>query len=244
MKQHPIIKVAPDFNFAPYEYYEDDQFYGFGVSHINWIEKNNPLDFEFVAIDNWPDILDALRDKTVDVSTSIAPTEQRKEYLVFTDNYMVIENILLIRDDFKIDFTENDLPNMRPGLLKDYYIQDVLEAKFPEIDLSKYVNVTDGLNALSVGEVDVLIIDVGKASHYISESELGNLEIYEGFEIDYKLEISMGIRKDYKILRNILDKILINMPENEREKIKQEWINFGKINPYIENLIILHWRLL
>jgi len=239
MKEHPVIKVAPDFHFAPYEYYEDGEFHGLGISYVQWIEDRYPLKFEFVAIDTWSGILQALENKEVDLSTCLAATPQREEFLLFTDDYMIIENVILIRDDFEEDFIEEDLPSLNTAVLKDYYIQDVLENKYPGIDLAEYVSVTDALNALSIGEVDILIIDIGQAAFYINDSELSNIDIYDGFELDYKLEMAMGVRKDYKLLRDILNKILTAMTEEEKEAIKKEWIQLDPVNPWIMRVVVV-----
>lgn len=169
----------------------------------------------------------------------VAPTPQREEYLLLTENYIVIENVVLIRDNFSQDFSETDLSHMKTAVLKDYYIQDILELRYPQISLEKYVQVSDALNALSIREIDALIIDIGQASHYMEDSELGNIVVYDGFELDYHLEIAKAVRDAYPTLRGILDKCLNSMTNREHEAIKNAWIHLERIHPILKKILVI-----
>ncbi len=239
IEAHPVIYTAHDPVFAPYEYWDDTSYQGLAMDYLDWIEANYPLKFQSKQYETWSDALDALKTGAVNLLPAITETPQRKEFASFTQAYIIVHNVVLIRREFDDSFTEEDLVNMRTAVIKDYYAQDLMENKYPGIDLYKMIDIEEALRALSFGKIDALILDTGQAAYYISESGIGNLQMNDNIRLGFQLELAMATSLDSPELISILNKILCSMPDATRESLKSKWIKI-EFDPGIsENLFYL-----
>jgi len=223
LKAHPVITVAIDPEFAPYEFTEGEQIQGIAIEYLNYIELQYGLKFEITHADNWTDSLNALKSQEVDMLSAVARSPQRDVYTLFTESYTTIQNVVLIRQDTPADFTDKDLTSMYVAVIKDYFAQDLLELHYPGIQLYKALDISDGLRALSLGEVDAFVVDSAQASYYIPRTGANNLKMNNTISLGFDLPLHFGIRKNAPELRNILSKIIQGIPQEVHDQIQNQW---------------------
>ena len=224
MKEHPVIYVGPDPVFGPIEFIdEDDHYKGIAADYIEWIEKNIPLHFEVIRLDNWSDILDALKQKDIDMLGAATYTNERSEYMLFTDVFTNMPNIIVTRDDYKGRAKLEDLDGESVVVMDDYASEDYLEEFYPEINLVPVQSIEEGLSMVSIGNKDYMLATVGQVSFYLKNSTITNLKLSGNVELTFNL--SFAVRKDYDILIGILNKALNAMPKNEKDRIYRKWIS-------------------
>lgn len=224
MKEHPVIYVGPDPVFGPIEFIdEDDHYKGIAADYIEWIEKNIPLHFEVIRLDNWSDILDALKLKDIDMLGAATFTNERSEYMLFTDVFINMPNIIVTREDYKGKAKLEDLSGESVVVMDDYASEDYLEEFYPEINLVPVQSIEEGLSLVSIGNKDYMLATVGQVSFYLKNSTITNLKLSGNVELTFNL--SFAVRKDYDILIGILNKALNEMPKNEKDKIYRKWIS-------------------
>jgi len=224
MKEHPVIYVGPDPVFGPIEFIdEDDHYKGIAADYIEWIEKNIPLHFEVIRLDNWSDILDALKLKDIDMLGAATYTNERSEYMLFTDVFTNMPNIIVTRDDYKGRAKLEDLDGESVVVMDDYASEDYLEEFYPEINLVPVQSIEEGLSMVSIGNKDYMLATVGQVSFYLKNSTITNLKLSGNVELTFNL--SFAVRKDYDILIGILNKALNAMPKNEKDRIYRKWIS-------------------
>lgn len=223
MAEHPVIRVALDFNFGPIEYLNDNgKFDGATVDYITWIEAHTPLDFQYEKIGEWPNIIQASKDKEIDLLVATM-TEYREEYLLFTEPFISVPNIIISRTDGPSSIVLDDLYYNDVVVLEDYAIQDYLSFNYPNINLKPVVTLDEGISLISFGTEDYMVVSLAQASFYMKEKAVTNLKI--AGETGYNNDLSFGIRDDWPMLRKIMNKSLNAMPEQEHKRIYTKWIS-------------------
>lgn len=228
MDQHPVIFVAPDPTFGPVEYLTDDHhFEGLAMDYLEWIEDHIPIDFELVEKDNWSDIIDAIKNKEIDMLSAAVMTEERLEYLAFSEAFYKIRFVILTRRDFKGKVSFDDLLDEDVIVIEDYAIEDYLKASYPEINRIPVKIVEDGISKLSLGAYDYMSASLAQISYYLDQNNTTNLKV--SGDVDLDQELRFAVRDDYEILTDILNKALKGMPKKEKDDIYAKWINVGLI---------------
>lgn len=238
LKDHPIITVAIDPEFAPYEYYRDNKAHGIAMDYLEYIEYQYNLKFEFTHTDNWTDSVEAVKTGEADMLSAVAKTPQREEFLLFSEPYTIIQNVVLIRNDYNDNFDDTELASMHVAVIKDYYSQNLLELHYPGINLYKATDISDGLRALSLGRVDAFVVDSAQATFYIPEVGANNLKMNSNISLGFDLPLHFGVRQTAPELRNILSKIVNGIPADVDEQILNNW-NVHAFEPGISSSLIL-----
>jgi len=228
LKEHPVIKVAPEDDYAPVEYYMDGEFIGLSRDYLHWISETYDIEFEFVYYETWSDILDALRNKEVDLQTSIVKTPDRVEYLSFTEPYTNMPNVVLVQKNFAEPITIETLFNYKVGIIKDYAVHEYIQLVYTPEGLFEYIDIREALTELSLGKIDALIIDLGQATYYIQEMAISNISIAEDVRINFEYKLRFATPKDQVILTSILNKALATMPKAKQQELFDKWVSFGK----------------
>jgi signal transduction histidine kinase/CheY-like chemotaxis protein len=92
----------------------------------------------------------------------------------------------------------------------------------PELDLLPVADVSNGLYAVSYGEVDAFIANVATASYYIEKLAIQNLRAAGESGFSYKLGIAS--RSDWPVLHRLLQKSVDSISNEERQAIYRKWI--------------------
>jgi signal transduction histidine kinase/CheY-like chemotaxis protein len=92
----------------------------------------------------------------------------------------------------------------------------------PELDLLPVADISNGLYAVSYGEVDAFIANVATASYYIEKLAIQNLRV--AGESGFVYKIGIASRKDWPILHSLLQKSIASISNEERQAIYRKWI--------------------
>ncbi|GAH15006.1 unnamed protein product [marine sediment metagenome] len=84
LKEHSVIRLAPDPNFAPIEWFTlEGQFKGISADYVALIEQKLGIKFEVVHADSWSIVMDMARNRQVDLLAAAATSPQREEFVFF-----------------------------------------------------------------------------------------------------------------------------------------------------------------
>jgi len=218
------IDVAMEPDWPPIAFFrEDGSFAGISSDYFKLIEQRLGFQFQMKQMKNWPDILEKARDKSVDVVMNVVKTPERSEYLNFTRSYLTIATVLITRKGFSDSLSLEKLDGLSLAVSADFQINDYLRDNYPELKPVKTTNTIEGLTRLSRGEFDVVIAELATASYIIEKKGIDNLRIAGVTGHEYRLCI--GVRKDWPILVDILDKGLNLITEENESEIRNRWIS-------------------
>ncbi len=223
LREHPVIKLAPDRDFAPVEFIDEDgEYRGIAADYIELIGDRLSIDFQIVYLSDFNEGLEKVRSREVDMLATVIPTEERKSYMLFTSVPIEVPVVILTRKDISGYFSLEDLKGRSVGVVHSYAEHDFVREAYPDLDLTMLDDVPEGIHKLALGELDFFISSVSVASHYIDKMGISNLRV-AGLT-GYSHKLLFGSRSDWPELNSILEKGLALITPDEKKDIFRRWI--------------------
>jgi signal transduction histidine kinase len=227
LANHPKISIAPDPIFLPIEFIDSKGNYsGIAADYISLIEKKLGINFEKVSLKNWDEVLKKTKKREVDMWGAATPTSQRLEYMLFTDPFLKLPAVILVRKQVNENLTLEAIKGMKVVVISGYGIHDYIKKKYPNFNLEVVPDIQTGLKKVSFGMADAMVVNIALATHYIEEEGITNLRI--AGDSGYVYEWAFASRKDWPELRNIMGKGLSLINQEERKSIYRKWVNLKK----------------
>ena len=223
--EHPVIRVGPDPAFAPVEWLDDNgELVGIAAEFLEVMAQRTGLRFEIVTLPSWDDVLEQARSRGIDMLSAATKTPQRSKYLLFTDPYVVIPAVIIVRDDVQQELELTQLQDMRLAVTSGYAEHDFIEGTYPgQFDLDPVPNIVTGLRKVAFGIDDAMIASVAVASYYIQQERITNLRVAGESGFSYRL--AFATRSDWPELNGILEKGLRSISTTDRQAILDSWIS-------------------
>lgn len=239
MREHPVIRIAPDPDFSPLEYFDTHGMYqGIAADYIALISKKLPLRFEVVHLENWGEVLRQAKNREVDLLGAVVPTPERLEYLRFTKPLVTFPAVILVRDSREIPPSVSNLEGLRVAVVSNYADHEFMRRSYPKVPLEVVPDITSGLRLVSFGKVDAMILNLASASYFIEKEGITNLRVYKDSGFIY--DLSLASRNDWPELTAILDKAVASMTPEEHQAIFSKWIGLKQEpwRPSRENILL------
>lgn len=223
LKDHRQIRLAVDIAWPPFEYIDENKNYvGMAAEYIDLIATK--LDIEFIVEKEkpWSEVVEAVKTHELDMYSSVLETAQRREYVNFTRPYLSFPMVIVTSD--KVTYVDGirDLKTESVAVVNGYATEDLLEQNHPELNLYRSENLTEALQAVSLGKVFAYIGNIASVSETLKREGLTNLKI--SGQTPYKFDLSMAVRNDWPELVPILQKALDSITPEQQNEIYQNWI--------------------
>ena len=214
--------VLPD--YAPIEFLDDNGLHtGLTADYLREIERGLGVEFKRVPTHNWTELLSKAKSGEILLLGSIQATPERSEYLSFSEIYVEIPNVIIVRDDSSQGLSLDDMTGMSVAAVAGYANTDYLKLHAPNLDLILVRDTETGLQRVSFGQVEALVADLAAASHYIDALGITNLRVAGKIPFSWKLRF--GCRRDEPQLQIIVNKGLRSITSEKRETIRRRWIS-------------------
>ena len=223
LSAHPLIRLAPDPDFPPIEFIDQAGHYkGIAADYAALIERSLGIRFSIVTLKQWDEVLEAARNREVDLLGAVTPTEKRSEYLAFTHPYLELPTHIITRKEVAGTVTLQQLQGKKVAVVSGYIWQEFLQRDYPGIELEAVPDVASGLSKISAGTADAMIENLAVAGYYIKQLGLTNLRV--AGQTEYYGRFAFAIRNDWPELRQILEKALLHIDPDSRSAILSKWI--------------------
>ncbi len=224
IKEHPVIRVATDPDYAPFQYRGDDgESKGVANDYLKLIERKTNLKFELLPSDSWENSLNLVRQKQAEMVVVATRTAEREEYMRFTAPYVEFPDVIVTRASQVHISSLEDLHGKTIASVEGFAINQFLKDHHPKINIVMAADVKGQMQKVSLGEADAAIMNIATTSHTIEKWNITNLRINELSGFSY--ELAFASRKDWPMLSTILDRALTTITEEERQEIFRKWIS-------------------
>jgi PAS domain S-box-containing protein len=219
---HPVIRFAPDPDFPPTEYFDENGTYsGMTADYLALLEKNLGVRFKIIRLRNWDEVISQAKSKNIDVFTA-TETPQRTRFALFTDPYLELPAAIIVREKVKDPLTMEALRGMKVSVVSGYAVQEFIARNYPEVHIDVVPDVQTGLRKVSFGTSDAFVGNLATTSYYIEKEGIANLRI--AGESGYTYKMAFASRKDWPLLNSILEKGLAQIRPSEKKAIYRKWI--------------------
>jgi len=225
LSDHPMIRVHNEMNWAPYNFNENGQPMGYSIDYMNLLAEKIGLRVKYISGPSWNEFLDMIKAKKLDVMLNIVNTKARREYLLFTSSYLHTVDGIYVRKDAEPVKSLEELKGKTVSLPKGFFEQELIEQNYPQIKLLLLKDNQEALEAVLLGKADATIGKIAVMSGLIRERGFTDLHL-SGKVADERFNIStnIGVRKDWPILRDILQKAMNKVTFEEEQHLKQKWL--------------------
>lgn len=245
LRTHPKIRVQNEKSFAPFNFYEAGRAKGFSIEYMNLLAEKIGVEIEYISGPSWNDFLTMIEGKTLDVMLNIVQTSDRNKYIEFTNSYTNNPPMIVAQAGSDISSFE-DLDGRNVCVPKGFFYQEIIERKYPNIQLVLSENQADCLEMVSAGRADANLGGLAIQDYLIKKLFLTNLKIVGSVSDEaFSNELRIGVRNDWPILRNILQKAMDAVTEEEIVAVRSRWIGGQSLSQLEEksegDLIRLLW---
>lgn len=224
-KHKGSLDVLFGYEAPPNAYHDEDGNYvGLLVDFLYEIEGQLGIRFNFKNLNTWKELIEDAKSGRNYIIVGIAATDERKEYLNFTDSFIKVPYVIVTRSSSQKD-TLSEFFGSRVCTVGGYAVNDYLARYYPGISTEGVIDNLVGLRAVSTGSCDAMIVNQMYASYLIDNQGITNLKI--AGESGYLNRLSAAVSIKDPELFNILDKAVDNIDRNRRQELYQKWITGG-----------------
>jgi PAS domain S-box-containing protein len=222
LKQHPVMRLGVVQNWAPVEYLDaEGKLAGITSDHIRILSEKMSTHFEAAEGLSWSEVLQQARQGEIDVISAIVKSEERAEYLLFTEPYLRLPMVIVTRDDAPVIEGIQDLKGRTIAVIKEVITHAYLKRDYPDQELLLFKTLDEALQAVDDGQADALIENA--ACYNLAKQKLGLTRLTVAAPTPYAYELSIGVRQDWPEIVPILEKTLASITMREKQIIKEKW---------------------
>ena len=216
------LKFCVDPDWMPFESIHDGKHIGIAADFFNILKNSSSIPMQLYPTASWQESLEAAKLHKCDIFTLASSTPERSKYMEFTEPYIKTPTVLATKVDKPYTDKFYDLKGKKIGLVKGYAIDELLRAKFPDIEFVEVKNIHDGLQKVENGELYGYVDNLMVIAYTIQHDFTGLLKVSARLNEDVAL--SIATRKDEPILHDIFEKLIHTVSEKEKQQIFNNWV--------------------
>ncbi|MBU1168576.1 MAG: transporter substrate-binding domain-containing protein [Proteobacteria bacterium] len=223
---HPRIRVGIDPDYPPFEWRDSrGQHQGISADFINRLEKQLGITLDVAPALTWTQVLEAARNRSIDLVACVSETPSRKEYLDFTQPYLSFPIVIITKTKESFISSLKDLNGKTVSVVRGYAAQESIEKSYPGIRLLLAKTPQEGLEQVSTGKSEACIENLAVAVYLMQKHNISNLKVAAPATGIASTDFSMGVRSDWPELTSILTKALQSIPPEEQNAISSKWMS-------------------
>ena len=203
-------------------YDENGNYVGILPDYMTEVKKILGFEFRTKYVRSWQELIEYSKTAPNVILVGIARTDERNEYLNFTDSFLNIPYMVLCRQGSKVD-SMKDLENLKVCTVDRYAVNEFLKRYYPDVETIKVSNYVEGVRGVSTGFYDAMVISQVYASYTIETQAITNLHF--ACETGYLNSLCVAVSKSNPILCSILQKTFAQIPEKKRKAIYRKWVH-------------------
>jgi ABC-type amino acid transport substrate-binding protein len=225
ISEHPTIRAQNEMNWPPFNFNENGQPQGFSIDLMDLIAANAGLNVEYISGPGWDEFKEMLGSGGLDVLLNVDTSPPKPDYAIFTTNYATMAAAVFVSDpDLKLDSLD-DLEKLRIAVTRGFSTQRYLEREYPDAELLLVDTLQDAVFAVMDGRADAVVDDFPAINYIIEQNTLTGLHVaMMSREPELVADIAIGVRKDWPILRKILQKSLDSLDPDSVNELRSRWL--------------------
>lgn len=227
IRNKEFITLASTPDWPPFEMQNADGGYnGIAADFIRLAANKVGLQIQPV-FDKWSTLDSMLKKGELDVAPGLNQNENRDQYLTFTSPYIEYYSAIYVKNDRDDIKTLEDLKGKTVALENGWAVSRGLAKSNPEIKQLLVDTSFDAIKSVSIGDADAYIGNQVVASYLIKKFTFVNLQSKSLYNEDLPGRLRFAVSNKDKQLRNILQKGLDNISNDEREAILSSYIDMN-----------------
>ncbi|MGL4683479.1 MAG: histidine kinase dimerization/phospho-acceptor domain-containing protein, partial [Hafnia alvei] len=238
LKRNKIIKFAVSPLFSGISEVDDrGNLHGYIADLIAIITSRAGIKFKLVPTKTWGESVTLIQQNKVDLIPFMAPLVERRNSFLFTSSYMRFHSYVVTKKGGNNLKSLKDLTDRSIGVIKKTYETPLIK-KYNAKIIERESDV-ELFSLLDAGLVDYILLTIPNL----------NKEAIRGFNEKYQIAynspelaspMSMAINPVLPELKNIMNKLLLTVTDEEWELLEQRWLNTS-VNIEADNSLFYRW---
>ncbi len=224
LSRHRDVRLAVGPARPPYQYLDSLGVYsGIASDYVHRINEALGIDMKPVTGLSREETTRQLLSGDLDVVPSVAVMEKWKQRLLYTIPYLTSSIVIVTRTEAPFVSSVRDLAPGRTVVLKGYAAEEYLETDYPEHNWVQAQTIEEALEWVSGEEMDAFVGDLAAITYATQKLGLKNLKV--AATTPYKLQMALGVRQDWPELVPLLNRVLREISEADKNVILNRWVN-------------------
>ncbi len=228
LETHPVIKVANQEAWPPFDYIEDGIPRGYCIENIQLLAAKLGVKLEFVSDYKWGNLFELFKEGKIDVMPILYKNPQREPYTLYTEPYLkTTMSLYSIEDNTSLNSNDDLKGGIKVGIHHDDASIPYLKNKYPDIELIELAGSREIIKALASRKVDAVIENTYIFHYNVKQYQVYNLKLVDFIEpqqSDVNPSLHIGVRKDLPLLHSLLQKAMCRVSDDEKLKMHQKWL--------------------
>jgi diguanylate cyclase (GGDEF)-like protein/PAS domain S-box-containing protein len=170
-----VITAAVLKDFPPlYTRDKADMPAGFAIDVLERVVAHSGLSIRYIAVENWAEAMQAVRDGVADLVPGIGISPVRREEFLFTEVIETIPVSCFVRGSNQAIRGIESLPGRRVAVIGESAAETRLKSRWPGMELIPFPNIESALFQLMVGDVDAFVFPEPVLKRKMWQMNIGN----------------------------------------------------------------------
>ncbi|MBI9108174.1 MAG: transporter substrate-binding domain-containing protein [Spirochaetales bacterium] len=227
LKEHPVIRLGVGTSFPPIQYVTGEkgeyEFRGIASDYVEILSALLEVDFVIEYGITFSQALEMGQRKEIDLFPCLAYSEERDEFLDFTNGYLENPMVIFANEDAPFIGSIQDLSGLRVADVEALYVYRNLKRDVPGIDFVLTENSENCLEKVAFGQADANVTGLISGSYIIRKNNWSNIKVASPTPYPNTV-FRMAARDDWPELAVIIDKALQSIEPDNRNEINRKWI--------------------
>ncbi len=239
IKTLPEILVGTDSDWPPIEFEKDDVYQGVAIDYLNIIRERLNINLKHSTGFESAQLMDKAKSGEIQILSAILEQDSNSNDLILTNPYTQFQVVAMVRPDSPLLGSFLDMRKLVVGAVLEGELKTILEKNHPNLTVKNSIRITQGLQDLGDGTIDVFLGNHYLIAHYLEEFKDSGLKV--GLFTKYNLNLKMKIHKQYAKLVPIFNKVFATISNRERIAILNHWKGneIIEINDQYEQFLIV-----
>jgi ABC-type amino acid transport substrate-binding protein len=223
LRQHPAVRWAPEQDYPPMVFSgANGQADGLSVQLLDLVAHAAGLGLQPLPPAPLHQLLQAARERRLDLLTSLRPTPERAEFLLFTRPYVSVPAVLVHRQGTLLPDGLASLAGQPVAVGQGYAVEAVVRARHPQVRWQAVPDDAQALRGVAAGRFDAAVVDSASYAYLVQREGLRGLAA--GSQVGFSYDLCFAVRKDWPQLRDLLDEGIRAVPETRRQEVLARWL--------------------
>jgi ABC-type amino acid transport substrate-binding protein len=217
------VRFAPEADYGPMVFTgPDGQPQGLSVDLLALVAQRVGLRVQATPAAPLHQLLAQAQRRQVDLITSLRPTPERAEFLLFTQPYVAVAAVLVQRQGSEAADSVADLAGRPVAVGKGYAVESVMRQRYPQVNWQSVDDDAQALRGVVAGRYEAAVADAASVAYIVERERLDGLAA--GAHVGFNYELSFAVRKDWPVLRDILDAGIRALDPQQRRAVLARWM--------------------
>jgi len=234
LKTHTIHCITTT-NWAPFNLIKDGKVAGLGIDYWHIVADKLGIQRNCYKVHDFTTLLEDIKSKKADITISTSQTPEREKYAIFSKAYATFPIVIATKKDVDFIPSIKSIQDKTFALAKNHTATKLLLEKYPNLHYIETQSVKEALQLVKESKAYATVEILPVLAYKINTSNFNNIKISGKTELNFPVKFM--IRKDYKTLLPMINRVIDSLDKETKKIIYDRWISVNVQTGYSEHKV-------